>query len=106
MKTTAKTDIVNYVLGLFATLVLLVAWPRGKKGGPQKWTKITAQDMADPAYLQKLAEASVSSHYLNGLTAAEGFWPIRRNFKKRELTLARYATATPPATIMLQIRRW
>ena len=47
MKTTAKTDIVNYVLGLFATLVLLVAWPRGKKGSPQKWTKITAQDMAE-----------------------------------------------------------
>jgi hypothetical protein len=38
MKTTAKTDIVNYVLGLFATLVLLLSWPRGKKGGPQKWT--------------------------------------------------------------------
>ena len=32
MKTAAKTDIVNYVLGLFATAVLLVAWPRGKKG--------------------------------------------------------------------------
>jgi len=107
MKTTAKTDIVNYVLGLFATLVLLVSWPRGKKGCKGvKWSQVTAQDMADPAYLQKLAEASVSSHYLNGLTAAEGFWPIRRNFKKRELTLARYATATPPATIMLQIRRW
>jgi hypothetical protein len=59
MKTTAKTDIVNYVLGLFATLVLLVAWPRGKKGGPQKWTKITAQDMADPVYLQKLAEGNI-----------------------------------------------
>ena len=59
MKTTAKTDIVNYVLGLFATLVLLVAWPRGKKGGPQKWTQVTAQDMADPAYLQKLAEGNI-----------------------------------------------
>jgi hypothetical protein len=59
MKTTAKTDIVNYVLGLFATLVLLVSWPRGKKGGPQKWTKITAQDMADPAYLARLAEGNI-----------------------------------------------
>ena len=59
MKTTAKTDIVNYVLGLFATLVLLVSWPRGKKGGKQKWTKITAQDMADPAYLEKLAEGNI-----------------------------------------------
>ena len=59
MQTTAKTDIVNYVLGLFATAVLLVAWPRGKKGSPQKWTKITAQDMADPAYLQKLAEGNI-----------------------------------------------
>ena len=59
MKTTAKTDIVNYVLGLFATLVLLLSWPRGKKGGPQKWTKIMAQDMADPAYLQKLAEGNI-----------------------------------------------
>jgi len=59
MKTTAKTDIVNYVLGLFATLVLLVSWPRGKKGGPQKWTKITAKDMADPAYLEKLAEGNI-----------------------------------------------
>ena len=63
MQTTAKTDIVNYVLGLFATAVLLVAWPRGKKGSPQKWTKITAQDMADPAYLQKLA---VKRSGLNG----------------------------------------
>jgi hypothetical protein len=59
MKTTAKTDIVNYLLGLFATLVLLVSRPRGKKGGPQKWTKITAQDMADPAYLQKRVEGNI-----------------------------------------------
>jgi hypothetical protein len=59
MKTTAKTDIVDYVLGLFATLVLLLSWPRGKKGGPQKWTKITAKDMADPAYLEKLAEGNI-----------------------------------------------
>ena len=50
---------VNYALGLFATLVLLVSWPRGKKGGKQKWTKITAQDMADPAYLEKLAEGNI-----------------------------------------------
>jgi hypothetical protein len=49
MKTTAKTDIVNYVLGLFATLVLLVAWPSGIKGGKKKWNLVTAQDMADPA---------------------------------------------------------
>ena len=65
MKTTAKTDIVNYVLGLFATLVLRVSWPRGKKGGPQKWTKITAQDMADPAHLQKLAEGNIGEKGVN-----------------------------------------
>jgi len=60
MKTTAKTDIVNYVLGLFATLVLLVSWPRGKKGCKGvKWSQVTAQDMADPAYLQKLAEGNI-----------------------------------------------
>ena len=59
MKTTAKTDIVNYVLGLFATKVLLVSWPRGKKGGPQKWTKITAQDLADPKHLQKLPQGNI-----------------------------------------------
>jgi hypothetical protein len=59
MKTTAKMDIVNYLLGLFATLVLLVSWPRGKKGGPQKWTKITAKDMADPAYLDRLAQGNI-----------------------------------------------
>ena len=43
MKTTAKTDTVNYVLGLFATLVLLVAWPRGKKGCKGgNWSQVTA----------------------------------------------------------------
>ena len=59
MKTTAKTDIVNYVLGLFTTLVLLVAWPSGIKGGKKKWNLVTAQDMADPAYLDRLAQGNI-----------------------------------------------
>lgn len=60
MKTTAKTDIVNYLLGLFATAVLLVAWPRGKKGCKGvKWSQVTAQDMMDPAYLDELAEGNI-----------------------------------------------
>ena len=63
MKTTAKTDIVNYVLGLFATAVLLVAWPRGKKGGRRKWKQITAQDMMD--------RKGVGSHNLH-LTGLRG----------------------------------
>jgi hypothetical protein len=32
MKTTEIKDIVTYLLGLFGTVVLLVAWPLGKKG--------------------------------------------------------------------------
>lgn len=60
MKTTAKTDIVNYLLGLFATAVLLVAWPHSKKGCKGvKWSQVTLQDMADPVYLQKLAEGNI-----------------------------------------------
>ena len=57
MKTTAKTNTVNYMLGLFATLVLLVSWPRGEKRCKGvKRSHVTAQDMADPAYLARLAE--------------------------------------------------
>jgi hypothetical protein len=42
MKTTEIKDIVSYLLGLFDTLVLLVAWPSGIKGGDGvDWTKIT-----------------------------------------------------------------
>ena len=59
MKTTAKADIVNYLLRLFATAVLLVAWPRGKKGCKGvKWSQVTVQDMADPAHLARLARAT------------------------------------------------
>jgi len=32
MKTTQIRNLVSYLLGLFDTLVLLVAWPLGKKG--------------------------------------------------------------------------
>jgi hypothetical protein len=60
MKTTAKMDIVNYLLGLFATAVLLVAWPRGKKGCKGvKWSQVTLQDMMDPGYLDELAEGNI-----------------------------------------------
>jgi hypothetical protein len=46
MKTTAKTDIVNYLLGLFTTAVLLVSWPRGKKGCKGvKWSQVSAPDL-------------------------------------------------------------
>jgi len=49
MKTTEIKNIVSYVLGLFDTLVLLVAWPSGIKGGKGvDFRKVSLKDMADP----------------------------------------------------------
>jgi len=60
MKTTQIKNIVSYVLGLFDTLVLLVAWPSGKKGCPGvDFTKVSLKDMADPEYRRKLAEGNI-----------------------------------------------
>jgi hypothetical protein len=60
MKTVEKTDIVAYLLSLFSTAVLLVAWPSGKKGCKGvKWSQVSARDMADPAYLQKLPQGNI-----------------------------------------------
>jgi len=60
MRTTEIKNLVSYLLGLFTTAVLLVAWPRGKKGCPgTDFTKVTAQDMADPAYLDRLGRGNI-----------------------------------------------
>ncbi len=60
MKTTQIPNIVSYVLGLFDTLVMLVAWPIGKKGCKgNEWTKISLNDMMDPEYRRKLAEGNI-----------------------------------------------
>jgi len=60
MKTTEIKNIVSFVLGLFDTLVLLVAWPSGKKGCKGvDFTKITLKDMTDPAYREKLAQGNI-----------------------------------------------
>jgi hypothetical protein len=60
MKTTEIKDIVSYLLGLFDTLVLLVAWPSGVKGGDGvDWTKITLKDMTNPKYRRRLAEGNI-----------------------------------------------
>jgi hypothetical protein len=48
------------VLGLFDTLVLLVAWPSGKKGCKGvDFTKITLKDMTDPDYRHRLAQGNI-----------------------------------------------
>ena len=60
MKTTEIKDIVGYLLGLFSSLVLLVAWPSGKKGCKGvDFTKITLKDMIDPEYRRRLAEGNI-----------------------------------------------
>ena len=60
MKTTEIKNIVSYVLGLFDTLVLLVAWPSGIKGGKGvDFRKVSLKDMADPEYRRKLAEGNI-----------------------------------------------
>jgi hypothetical protein len=60
MKTTEIKDPVNFLLGLFTTAVLLVSWPRGKKGCKgTDFTKVTALDMADPEYLARLAQGNI-----------------------------------------------
>lgn len=60
MKTTQIPNLVSYLLGLFDTLVLLVAWPSGKKGCKGvDFTKVTLKDMADPEYRQKLAQGNI-----------------------------------------------
>jgi len=59
MKTIQK-DIVSYLLALFQSLVLLVAWPSGKKGCKGvDFTKITLKDMMDPEYRRRLAEGNI-----------------------------------------------
>ncbi len=47
------------MLGPFATLVMPGVMAPRQKRCPQKWTKMTAQDMADLAYLQKLADGNI-----------------------------------------------
>lgn len=60
MKTTEIKNIVSYVLGLFDTLVLLVAWPSGIKGGKGvDFRKVSLKDMADPEYRRRLAEGNI-----------------------------------------------
>lgn len=60
MKTTEIKDPVNFLLGLFTTAVLLVAWPRGKKGCKgTDFTKVTAQDIQDSKYLDRLAQGNI-----------------------------------------------
>jgi hypothetical protein len=60
MDTTKISNLVDYLLGLFDTLVLLVAWPRGKKGcRGVDFTQVTLKDMADPGYRRKLAEGNI-----------------------------------------------
>ena len=80
MKTTEIKKIVSYVLGLFDTLVLLVAWPSGKKGcRGNEWTKISLKDMTDPAYRQKLAEGNIGvDHRQRCLRRAGAEQPVPR----------------------------
>jgi hypothetical protein len=60
MRTTQNKNIVSYLLGLFDTLVLLVAWPSGKKGCKGvDFTKVSLKDMTDPEYRRKLAEGNI-----------------------------------------------
>jgi hypothetical protein len=60
MRTTQIPNLVSYLLGLFDTLVLLVAWPSGKKGCKGvDFTQVTLKDMADPEYRRKLAEGNI-----------------------------------------------
>jgi len=59
MKTIQK-DLVSYLLALFQSLVLLVAWPSGKKGCKGvDFTKVTLKDMMDPEYRRKLAQGNI-----------------------------------------------
>jgi hypothetical protein len=45
---------------LFSTVVLLVAWPLGKKGCKGvDFRQITLRDMMDPDYRQKLAQGNI-----------------------------------------------
>jgi hypothetical protein len=60
MKTTQIPNIVSYVLGLFDSLVMLVAWPSGKKGCKGvDFTKISPKEMMNPEYRQKLAQGNI-----------------------------------------------
>jgi hypothetical protein len=59
MKTAQNND-VSFLLSLFQSLVLLVAWPTGKKGCKGvDFTKITTRDMMDPAYREKLSRGNI-----------------------------------------------
>jgi hypothetical protein len=60
MKTTSIPNLVSYLLGMFDTLVLLVAWPSGRKGCKGvDFTKVTHQDMMDPEYRRKLTAGNI-----------------------------------------------
>lgn len=60
MKTTEIKNLVSFLLGLFDSMVMLVAWPSGKKGGPGvDFRKISLKDMMDPGYRQKLAQGNI-----------------------------------------------
>jgi len=57
---TKQEDVVSYLLALFQSLVLLVAWPSSKKGCKGvDFTKVSLQDMMDPEYRRKLAEGNI-----------------------------------------------
>jgi hypothetical protein len=57
---TKQGDIVSYLLALFQSMVLLVAWPSGKKGCKgTDFTKVSLTDMMDPEYRRKLAQGNI-----------------------------------------------
>lgn len=47
------------LLRLLGQPVLLLSWPRGKKGTKRKWGHLTSASMADPGYLAKLAKGNI-----------------------------------------------
>ena len=60
MKTNKQGDVVSYLLALFQSVVLLVAWPSGKKGCKGvDFTQVTLRDMLDLEYRRKLAEGNI-----------------------------------------------
>ena len=60
MKTVERPNLINYLLGFFDTLVLLVGWPLGKKGCKGvDFTKVTLNDMMDTEYCHKLVLGNI-----------------------------------------------
>jgi hypothetical protein len=54
-----EEGIVESFCSLFGKPITMIPWPKGKKGGPQKWSGITYEYMSQPKYCRELTQGNI-----------------------------------------------